>query len=256
MNDQSKFNNFMSGKKKLTASLFLPIIAAIINTFVVDPETAETLQQLVVMYLPTLVTMAAGWFYTTQEASVDKARAKITVEQEKTKQAEAQAAVMQPAAKPRPINFKAFLQEVDESVEKDEQDRSKAISLYYALIDEGKQQEVEVLDDVWEYVGLVVDAAERKFEEIHGFSITDPDLRAILRKVGKCPYSTVDAYCAYEGNRVALRDVRSAWRDREAVTELVETDAAGYWRTNFDTSLYGLMQGASRLVQRIKEKGG
>jgi len=89
MTTGEKINKFMSGKKKITASLIIPILIAIINTFVSDPETAETLRELVTMYIPTLVAIIAGWFYTANEAAVDKERAKIKVEEEKTKQLKA-----------------------------------------------------------------------------------------------------------------------------------------------------------------------
>lgn len=101
-----------------------------------------------------------------------------------------------------------------------------------------------------------MDAADRKFEEIHGFNVNDPDLPRILREVGKCPYSTVEAYCAYEGNRVALKDVRNARQYRDSVFELIELDSTGYWQTNYDTTLYGILESARRLVTNIKTRGG
>lgn len=256
MNQESKINKVMSGKKKITASLFLPIIAVVVNTFVVNPETAKTLNDLVAMYLPTLFVMVSGWFYTVNEASVDRERAKVKTEVEKTKQLEIQKAELPLLPKPKTINFKAFTEEVLERVETDEMGRPKGISLYSAIIDEGKQWEVELLQDVWEYAQLVVDAAEKKFEAIHGFDINAPDLQEILRTIGKCPYSTVDAFCAYEGNRVALTDVRNARRDRDATYNLIELDSTNYWKSNYDTTLYGIFTSARRLVANIKMKGG
>jgi len=256
MNQESKINKAMSGKKKITASLFLPIVAAIVNTFVVDPETAETLNDLVAMYLPTLIVMLSGWFYTVNEASVDRERAKVKTEAERTKQIELQKVELPLLPKPKPVNFKAFLEEVLERVETDEMGRPKGTSLYSAIIGEGKQREVELLSDVWDYAQLVMDAAEKKFEEIHGFDINAPNLQEILRTTGKCPYSSVDAFCAYEGNRIALLDVRNARRDKNATFELIELDSTNYWKQNYDTTLWGIFRSARRLVDNIKTKGG
>lgn len=252
MSKSESINKFMSGKKKVGASVFLPIIAVIVNSFVADPAAAKNIMELVGQYLPSLIVMVSGWFFTANEAAVDKERAKAETAKAQVQPAPPPAPPPVPPVKPKRINFKAFAGEVQERVDKDKDDRPTGISLYYAVISEGKQWEVEILDDVWEYAQLVTDAAKRKFEATNRFDIDDPDLAKILRTIGKCPYSSVEAFCAYEGNRTALLDVRDARRHKDAVWRLIETDATGYWRTAYDTTLYGIFELAPFLISQIE----
>ena len=244
----------LEGKKKFTttiSAMVVGFIGLLVTNGIIGDQVAATATQVAAVGLP----LACAFIYDIMQGLHDRKKEevkKVEVEVEKRFLMEKEKpAPPPPARKPNHINFATLTKEVLERVEKDDQQRPKALSLYYALIDEGKETELDSLPDVWEYANLVVDAADRKFEEIHGFSLNDPELTEKLRTVGKCPYSTADAFCAYEGNRVALRDVRNAKRDRDGCWQLVEMDGTDNWRTNFDTSLYGIMTGARRLVSQL-----
>ena len=247
--------NFMSGKKKV-GMFFVTAATALINAFIADPAQAETITQLAAQYIPTMLVFAGSIFGVNREAKVD-------VEREKTRQAETEtvrqiesnkaAPVPGPAPQPQRVDFDQFIKDVLEDSEQDIDDKPKAVSLFHALHSRGRKTKAYSLEDVEEYSLLVVDAAERKFEDIHGFRLDAPDLREILRTKGKCPYSTVDAYCMYEGSRKALLDVREAWQNSSSVNRLIELDKNSYWRQNYDTSLYGIFEGAPRLVRNLSQ---
>lgn len=246
----------IDGQKKFTAILsgvVLSVIGLLVTNGVIGDNVASSITQLGAVALPILGT----FLYTLVQGSHDKVKIqKDIVEIEKRyllppKEVELPA----PKLKPKRIDFKAFATRVLGEAEKDKDGRPKATALFYALISEGKQTEVESLLDVWEYGDLMIDASKRKFEELNHFSIDDPNLTQRLRTIGKCPYSTVEAFCTYEGNRTALLDVREANRNLASVAELIQEDFNSYWLTNFDTSLYGLWLDADRLVKNLRMKG-
>lgn len=238
--------------KKFTADLLalLVMVASLFGpAFFPQFELAPVIQALGVV----TPGIAAGIYHFKQ--------GKQDVEKEKTKQAEAAtaaaiAAPPRPAAplvapppppKPKRINFKLFTNDVLELVEKDDKGQPKGISLYYAVIQTGRQYELEVLSDLQRYAELVVDGAERRFSDIHGFRADDPDLANILKTKGKCPYSSLEAFCDYEGNRMAFLDLEEAYDDRAAVFELVALNVPrASW--HFDTSLFGMHTSAGHLV--------
>lgn len=240
--------------KKFTADLAALLVAALSlfgPAFIPDLELAPLIQGIGV-----IAPMLGAGIYHFKQGQQD-------VEKEKTKQREIEkdkvvveerflmekkaAVAPLPAPKLKSINFKQFTNDVLELVEMDEQDRPKGISLYYAVIETGKQWEVEVLKDVSRYAELVVDGAERRFEATHGFRADDPDLGNILRTRGKCVYGSLEAFCDYEGNRTAFIDLESAYSDRAAVFELVALKLPrASWP--FDTSLFGMQTSAEHLV--------
>jgi len=69
-------NNFMVGKKKYSASVILPIIIAIINVFVTNTETANSLVELVQEFLPTIIALVGGVGYAIIEGINDNTKLK------------------------------------------------------------------------------------------------------------------------------------------------------------------------------------
>lgn len=246
----------LEGKKKFTATvsaLVMGFLGLLVTNGVIGTEVASTATQIMAIAMP----LAAAFVYDIMQGLHDRKKEevkKIEVEQrfllEKGKPPPAV-----PPALPKRINFKTFTREVQERLTQDELDRPATIGLYHAIVDEGKQTPVECLEDVWEYAQLVEDAAQKKFAAIHKFRLDDPDLPKILQKIGKCPYSNVDAFCAYEGNRTALRDCRSATRNGVCVWRLIELDTEDSWRTAYDTSLDGLYRLACHLIANLQRKG-
>ena len=71
-------NNFMTGKKKYSASVILPIIVAAINVFVTNTETANTLVELVQEFLPTIIALVGGAVFTVVEGVNDNSKIKAS----------------------------------------------------------------------------------------------------------------------------------------------------------------------------------
>ena len=69
-------NNFMVGKKKYSASVILPIIIAIIQVMVTNPETQASLTGLMQEFLPTIIALVGGIAYTIMEGINDNSRLK------------------------------------------------------------------------------------------------------------------------------------------------------------------------------------
>lgn len=246
----------LDGQKKFTATLtgfFMSFLNALVTTGVMTEEAASPLIQIIAIGLP----IVGAFAYDVIQGSHDKKKLeieKVEIEKRYLLPEKPEAPAPPPPKRTR-VNFKAFLADVMARTKTDEESRPEATSLYYSLIDEGQHVEVEVLADVWEYGNLVVDAAERKFEELNGFNLRDPNLAEVLRTRGKCPYSNVDAFCAYEGNRTALYDVKNAQNSLNSVRDLITLDTTASWRGYYDPSLKGLLWGAEHLLAVLQQQG-
>jgi len=255
MSDQTKAKA-IDGQKKFTATLtgfVMSFLNGLVTTGVMTEEAASPLIQVLAIGLPIVGAFAYDLIQGSHDKKKEEVR-KVEVEQRfliEKKPAEAPP----PGPKPKAINFKEFTNEVLEGVEKDDKGQPKGISLYYAVLSTGRRWELEVLTDLRTYAELVLDAAQHKFEDIHGFTTDDPDLAKILKTVGKCPYSSLEAYCSYEGNQVALIDVENAYRERQAVWDLIALDSGGSWRTAYDTSLFGVYGLAEHIVSILRQQG-
>lgn len=71
-------NNFMVGKKKISASVFIPIIVAFIQAFFGDTKNATTIIELVQEFAPTLIALVGGIGYTIVEGINDNTRIKTS----------------------------------------------------------------------------------------------------------------------------------------------------------------------------------
>ncbi len=65
-------NDALSGKKKLIASVGLPIAVGLIQAFVQDPEQAKSLIELVNQYFPTIIALIGGIGFTVVEGINDQ----------------------------------------------------------------------------------------------------------------------------------------------------------------------------------------
>lgn len=71
-------NNFMVGKKKISASVILPIIIAFIQVIMGDNQNASTIIELVQEFAPTLIALVGGISYAVIEGVNDNTRIKAT----------------------------------------------------------------------------------------------------------------------------------------------------------------------------------
>lgn len=246
----------IDGQKKFTATLAgfaMSFLNALATTGVMTGEPSSLLTQIIAIVGPIL---GAGG-YDVVQGSHDKKKEeirKVEIEQ-RFLLPEKPAAPLPLPRRPKKIDFEAFIGKVKARTEIDKSGNVKATSLYHALRDEGDEWDVEYFPDLYEYARLVTDAAERTFEERNGFALNDPDLAAKLRTMGKCPYATVEAYCAYEGDRVSLREVYEAREKERDVYGLGAEDTTGKWRNRLDVSLFGLWNKAYLIRQDIASGG-
>lgn len=246
----------IDGQKKFTATLIgflMSFLNSLTTTGIMTEEAASPLIQILAIGGP----IVGAVLYDLIQGSHDKVKVQkdiVEIEKRFLLPPKPETPAL-PSPTPKLIDFKAFIAEVLDRVDTDDAGRPRQTSLLYALWDEGKQWKVDSLDDVIEYGQLCRDAANGRFEEVVGVVLDDPELMAKLNAQSKCHYSTVDAYCSYEKGRTALRDARRMFRKANDVITLSEVDTIDFWRTYFDTSLYGIFEGSSYLLSRLQQKG-
>lgn len=141
--------SILEGKKKFTATLTMGLIGFVgllVTTGIIGEQTAEPIVQMMSLGLP----LALAFVYDVMQGLHDRKKedvAKVIVEQRFLLEKEKIAPPVS-LPKPKPINFRAFTEEVLERVETDKTGRPKGISLYYAIIGEGKETETQIPQDV------------------------------------------------------------------------------------------------------------
>jgi hypothetical protein len=205
-------SRFMTGKKKYSAAIIIPIVVAIINMLAtagfVSTETAEGLGSLVTEFLPTLVAIFGGIAYTVVEGINDNTRAKnnavIAVAGQTVPAAAentSQPALMQPqdikSEISVPFDKESFMNMVEESVVKDFGVRN-ACTLYYearrVLREYVRFNNNQALKDCWAFIGNLVNKA---FEEIWRQSYDDALIH--LNDNSSCTYPNLEYKAIQEG---------------------------------------------------------
>jgi hypothetical protein len=205
-------SRFMTGKKKYSAAIIIPIVVAIINMLAtagfVSTETAEGLGSLVTDFFPTLVALFGGIAYTVVEGINDNTRAKNSTVVAATGQTvpaatenTSQPALMQPQeAKTEialPFDKESFMGIVEENVVKDFGVRN-ACTIYYearrVLREYVRFNNNQALKDCWTFIGNLVDKA---FEEIWRQSYDDALIH--LNDDSTCTYPNLEYKAIQQG---------------------------------------------------------
>ena len=205
-------SRFMSGKKKYSAAIVIPIVVAIINMLAtagfVSTETAEGLGSIVTEFLPTLVALFGGIAYTVVEGINDNTRAKKSMVSEAAGQTipppvenASQAALVQPQEEktetPIPFDKESFMNMVEENVVRDFGVRN-ACTLYYearrVLREYIRLNNNRALQDCWSFIGTLVSKA---FEEIWKQSYDDALIH--LNDDTSCTYPNLEYKAIQEG---------------------------------------------------------
>jgi hypothetical protein len=212
MENTDWLSRFMTGKKKYSAAIIIPIVVAIINMLAtagfVSTETAEGLGSLVTEFLPTFVALFGGIAYTVVEGINDNTRAKnnaVTAVTGQTVLAAAenssQPALMQPQDTKSeisvPFDKESFMNMVEEKVVRDFGVRN-ACTLYYearrVLREYVRFNNNQALKDCWAFMGNLV---EKAFEEIWRQSYDDALIH--LNDDSTCTYPNLEYKAIQEG---------------------------------------------------------
>jgi len=235
---------FLDGKKKYSAFI-ITMLATIIPLFVQEPEAQKTLMDTV----PSLAAAVAGVFYILTQGKID-------AEREKTKTAEAQAAIVlngaqahpvQPESETRsapspsaesvaaiiPFDPKAFHESVMATV-KETYTEVNPCTIFYKARDKGSVtdcQHISQVVDYWNYlVDLAVDAKDWIKEQTE-------------KKKGECGRSP--EYYVFN------RDFNTTIRAANSLTELSTSKID--WKSKlapFNRTLYGVGTLAEQLVSQ------
>jgi len=203
---QDWLDRFMVGKKKYSASVILPIIIAVINTFVADPKAAESLTSLVQEFAPTLIALFGGITYTIIEGMRDKELAK----QMPTAIAPSPPSIVLPpvmvsgvsqsppsiVAPSEPFNPTEFSNDLDDRARRTYLEVN-AITRFFAARDKGLQTPCADIQQAVDYTGYLLDLAHKAFEEKFGFSFMESDQHLADDKT--CPYYSLDNMARQKG---------------------------------------------------------
>ncbi len=182
-------NNFMVGKKKYSASVIIPIVVTLINVFVSNPETQNTLSGLVQEFMPTLIALVGGINDNTKiKNSTGNQAANALVapgylmpaQQQASSQAVAASqpavAASQPAvvaAAPAPAwDVQAFDARVKERAPLTYGAANPSTELYQALA-EGQAAPAEHIEHVEAYWDYIVMKADARFADVWGYSFRE-----------------------------------------------------------------------------------
>ena len=253
--------NIMSGKKKFTM-FAITAVTALINAYVADPAQSETLTQLAAQYIPTLIVFAGSIFGVNREAKVD-------VEREKTKQAQAtsnQVALAQTIDELRddvdPIieaQYEPF-DAVDFAGEDDKKLNRRAaqtyleinpLTVFFAAQSKGKITRCKHIDQALSYWDFLHRKALEAFDHLFGFPFEEAG-QHLADDNPTCPYYSVDNMARERGIHfwTMLKSARWVIRKQNDLERLADTDIQ--WQNKLATqnqSLYGLGQLASEIVK-------
>jgi hypothetical protein len=187
-------NNFMTGKKKYSASVIIPIIITIINLVISDPEQQNTLAGLVQEFMPTLIALVGGVVFTIVEGINDNTKIKnaalvqasnglvapaypVTTQQtQESNQASGNsavpAAVAVVAAPVPPWDMQAFDARVKERAPITYGASNPSTELYQALA-EGQASPAEHIEHIEAYWDYVVMKADARFANVWGYSFRE-----------------------------------------------------------------------------------
>jgi hypothetical protein len=224
-------SRFMTGKKKYSAAIIIPIVVAIINMLAtagfVSTETAEGLGSLATEFLPTLVALFGGIAYTVVEGINDNTRAKnstvaVTAGQTVPSAPEntSQPALMQPQEVKTeismPFDRESFMNMVEENVVKDFGVRN-ACTLYYearrVLREYVRFNNNQALKDCWKFIGTL---ASNAFAEIWKQSYDNALIH--LNDDSTCTYPNLEYKAIQEG--MAHYAILQEYKE---VQEIIET---------------------------------
>ena len=240
--------NFMTGKKKFTMFL-ITAATALINSYVADPDQAETFIQLATQYIPTLVVFAGALFGVNRETKVD-------VEREKTKQAEAttmqteaakvikEADILQPIAEEAyfdPFDHEAFAKKLEARAARTYLEVTPA-TVYFASLDKGKSTRCQHLDQALAYWDFLVTRVRLAFTHMYGFPYEEAD-KHLADDNKDCPYYSVENMARQKGIHFwnMLRQVRWISRKQAELESLALTDIE--WKARLsptDQTLFGV----------------
>jgi len=255
---QDWLDKFMVGKKKYSASVVLPIIIAVINVIVANPETAQNLTGLVQEFVPTLIAFFGGIAYTIIEGLRDRELAKGKTTLGSTEalsavvppsavsavsqlQPSAQAAPAAPPAvpvveaPPEPLDIKAFHERVLADVESRYKETNPA-TIFYEACDKGSKTKCEHIShaqDYYDYLVSLAYAAEAYVKEQ-----TQQETAA----AGGCKGLVDPEYAKM------LQDLNTTIRNRDYVYALARTNID--WKTALDinATLYNVGVWAQHLI--------
>lgn len=191
-------NNFMAGKKKYSAAVILPIVIAIINVFVTDPEAQTSIVGLVQEFLPTVIALVGGVAYTVVEGVNDNSKIKnsaviaqgngtvaaqpVTASQPSQVQAQpAVSAALDPA--PQPWDIQAFDELIKKKVTATYGVQTPATELYQAM-NTGADTHCDYIEHAVDYWDYLIMKADARFSDVWGYSFREAQERV---KEPGCP---------------------------------------------------------------------
>lgn len=176
MENTDWLTRFMTGKKKYSASIVIPIIIAIVNMLavmgIIKSEQVASIEGLIQEFFPTLVAFIGGITYTVVEGINDNTRAKnsavssTAVSVPSTQVSVSQPSRTQPETQksetPIPFDKETFMNMVEENVVKDYGVRN-ACTLYYearrVLREFWKFNNKQAYIDCWSFIHTLIDKA-------------------------------------------------------------------------------------------------